>query len=215
MKRDQTVESAQSEEYRAQSGEYRVQSGEYRAQSKGHNVPSQKQQTLSDIEILDVFSAYQTDLVKYAYHFIHDFNQAEDIVQEAYIRFQTKMRAAGNSTLNLKGFLNLLVRNLAIDLQRRKSFERKLFPEDVINIADLIPENRTSLENAVIAADELNRVMAALDTIPTRTRTALEMHRIGDYTMSEIAQHFSISKSMATHLVAQGMIVCRRIRAQH
>lgn len=172
------------------------------------------QQEHPDNQLLELFMALHVDIVVFANRILRDIHQSEDIAQEAYIRFQSKMSTGYNSELSAKGYLYRIVRNLAIDCQRRKNYERRLFPEDVANIGEIIPDNKSSLEDALIASDELIRILEGLDKLPERTRMAFEMHRFGGYTMQTIAEHFGISKSMATRLVADGLVMCRRCRSQ-
>lgn len=176
--------------------------------------PKLTQQEHSDSQLLELFTNFHTDLVAFANRILRDPHQSEDIAQEAYIRFRAKMNTDYNNELNAKGYLYRIVRNLAIDYQRRRNYERQLFPENIINIAEKIAENKSSLEDAIIASEELIRVLAGLDKLPERTRMAFEMHRFGGYTMQTIAEHFGISKSMATRLVADGLVMCRRCRSQ-
>ncbi len=169
----------------------------------------------NDRQLAGLVTAFHTDIVAFANGILHDPYQSEDVVQDAYIRFQNKVNAQYSSELSAKGYLYRIVRNLAIDCLRRKNYERRLFPEDIANIAEKISDNKSSLDDALIASDELVRVLAGLDKLPERTRIAFEMHRFGGYTMQKIAEHFAISKSMATCLVADGLVMCRRARTQY
>ena len=171
------------------------------------------QQEQTDCQLADLFTAFHVDIVAFANRILKDHYQSEDVAQEAYIRFQAKINAGYKSELRAKGYLYRIVRNLSIDYLRRKNYERRLFPVDSDSIAEIIPENRSTLEEAVIASEELVRILVGLDMLPERTRIAFEMHRFGGYTMQKIGEHFGISKSMATQLVADGLVMCRRCHA--
>lgn len=173
---------------------------------------SPDRESLSEAEILELFTSLQTDMVDYASRITRDHHQSEDITQEAYLCFRTKMAEGFDSKKNVKGYLQRIVRNMAIDFKRRRKFEANLFPEDIISVEDIIPENKTSLEDAAIATEEFQRVLKGLNSLPERTRLALEMNRLGGYTMREIGAHLKISKSLATNLVASAVVVCRRYR---
>lgn len=167
---------------------------------------------LSDGEILKLFTSHQADMVNYACRITKDYHQSEDISQEAYLRFHAKMQEGFNDKKNVRGYLHRIVRNMAIDFSRRTKYEMDLFPEDVLSVQDLIPENKSSLEDAAIASEEFLRVLKGLESLPERTRLALEMNRLGGYTMREIGAHLGVSKSLATNLVARAVVVCRRYR---
>lgn len=158
-------------------------------------------------EIVSIFSAHHRDIVYYARGIVHDAGRAEDIVQDAFIRFQAAMKDGHKE--NPVGYLYRIVRNLALDFQRRAAYESQLFSKNVDDIADQIAEDKTSLEVEAEACEELQSLLVALDELPERTRIALEMHRLGGYKLKEIAEHFGISKSMAQLLVVEGVKHCQ------
>lgn len=171
------------------------------------------EQKRPDKLLQDLAINFHTDLVSFANRILRDPQQSEDVTQEAYIRFQAKINSGYNSELSAKGYLYRIVRNLSIDYHRRKKYEGQLFCGDAASI-ETVADNQNTLEDVFITNEELTRIQAGLDTLPERTRMAFEMHRFGGYTMQKIAEHFGISKSMATRLVAEGLVMCRRSRAR-
>lgn len=156
---------------------------------------------------LDLYVTHRSNLVRYAKGIIGDPAQAEEIVQDAFVRFTS---AAERSQVNdPSGYLYRIVRNLAIDSRRRKNTEQRLIRECGAQTEDT-PDNRPSPEIEVAARDELQRVLNAMAELPERTRIALEMHRFGGCKLSEIAAHLGISVSMAQVLVIEGVKHCQR-----
>ncbi|WP_340115247.1 sigma-70 family RNA polymerase sigma factor [Pelagibius sp. 7325] len=158
---------------------------------------------------LSLFMAHRNALVDYASVIVGNRAQAEDLVQEAWLRFDA---ASQNRSLEEpQGYLYSIVRNLALDGYRRAARERKVvstrqFEEDARNAADA----RADPETIALHRDELEQVMAALDELPERTRIALEMHRFGGCKLREIADFLGISLAMAHVLVAKGVEHCKR-----
>lgn len=163
---------------------------------------------MQDAQILSLYTRHQRDLLSYASSIVDDDGRAEDITQDAYMRFSAAMAEEWRG--NPVGYLFRIVRNLALDSRRRSQFERTLFSHNVDDIAAVIPAEKTAPEQQVMARCELEQLRAALDELPERTRTAVEMHRLGGYKLREIADHLNISVSMAQYLVKEGIKHCLR-----
>lgn len=162
---------------------------------------------MPDAQILSLYRTYQKELVSYAGSIVGDSDRAEDIIQDAYLRFSTAM--ADEWRDNPVGYLYRIVRNLALDYCRRRQFERTLFSHNVDDLADVLPEEGPTPEQQAIARSELEQLQTAMDELPERTRLAVEMHRLGGYKLREIAEHLNISTSLAQHLVKEGIKHCQ------
>jgi RNA polymerase sigma-70 factor (ECF subfamily) len=152
---------------------------------------------------LTLYLAHRQKLVHYASGIVADSGRAEDVVQEAYLRFSAA--AAERPLQQPVGFLYRIVRNLAFDLRRRRVLEDKTLDLDAdVGLSD-IPDRAPSPEEEAIQHQEFARVVAALEALPERTRIALEMHRFGGFTLKQIAARLGISVSMAHVLVVEGV----------
>ena len=162
---------------------------------------------MSDAQILSLYRDYQPKLLKYARNIVDDSDRAEDIIQDAYLRFSAAM--AGEWRDNPVAYLYRIVRNLALDYYRRGQFENKLFAQSVDELADVIPERRPNPEEQLIESNGLEKLQSAMNELPERTRLAMEMHRLEGYKLREIAEHLNISTSMAQYLVKEGIKYCQ------
>jgi RNA polymerase sigma factor, sigma-70 family len=163
---------------------------------------------VSDDKTSSLYIAHRRDLVNYANGIVGDRSQAEDVVQEAFLRFRGV--ASARLLEEPLSYLYRIVRNLAFDGRRRLTLEERHFKAGFEGVAEEIAEDKPSPEAEAIARDELQRVLAAMDELPERTRIALEMHRFGGLKMREIAEHLGISVSMAQILVMKGIRHCQR-----
>ena len=161
-----------------------------------------------DSTALALFVTHRGALVNYANGIVGDLAQAEDVVQEAWLRYGAAMH--GRRLEEPVGYLYRIVRNLALDRRRRLTLEHRHTARHVEQLAASIADEAPSPEDEAIARQELRRVIAAMAELPERTRIALEMHRFGGCTLKEIAQHLGISVSMAQVLVVQGIKHCQR-----
>lgn len=159
---------------------------------------------------LEIFVAHRLELVNYAGRIVGDAGLAEDVVQEAYLRFN----AAPQDHLLEKpvGYLYRIVHNLAIDGRRRTARETQYVQSSIDIDAVQIAEERPSPEDAVASKDEMRLVLAAMSELPARTRIALEMHCFGGEKLKAISQHLDISIGLAHRLVVDGLEHCRARR---
>lgn len=158
---------------------------------------------MSDAQILNLYTSHQRELTKYANSIVGDSCSAEDITQEAYLRFSTAMSHEWRD--NPVGYLYRIVRNLALDYCRRARLERALFPHTTDEVAEILFAEQSMPEHQASVGSDLKQLQAVLNQLPERTRIAFEMHRFGGYKLREIAEHLNISSSMAQLLVQDGL----------
>ncbi len=161
---------------------------------------------IGDSRRLEIWRAHRVRLIDSVTQMVGDRSTAEDVVQEAWLRFSRPQNGKADQVQPV-GYLYRIVRNLAIDLTRRRKVESVVVSVDppvVEQVADFSP----SPEQSAVSRDELAHVRAILDTLPGRTRVAFEMYNFGSYTFQQIADHLHISVGMAHHLVKQAVACC-------
>ncbi|WP_255406189.1 sigma-70 family RNA polymerase sigma factor [Novosphingobium sp. CF614] len=160
------------------------------------------------MDTLQVFVAAQPELLRYAARLTGDSAEAEDVVQEAWLRFR-----AATSTRMLdepKGYLFRIVHNLALDRYRRRRRENQIFGSEATVAAAFVPSDEPSQHTNLEAKDELALLHRTVTQLPKRTRRAFEMHRFEDMKLVEIAAELGISKSLAQELVMEGVEYCKK-----
>ena len=163
---------------------------------------------MSDAQVLSLYKDYQPQLVSYACSIVGDIDRAEDIAQDAYLRFSAAMTKEWRD--NPVGYLYRVVRNLALDYCRRRQFEKNLFSQSVDEWTEILPDDHhRTPEQEAISSEELEKLQQAMNELPERTRVALEMHRLHEYKLREIAEHLNISLSMAHYLIKEGLAYCQ------
>jgi len=153
---------------------------------------------------LAAFASNRAALVDYAARIVGSRESAEDVVQEAWLRFDG---AAVQPIDHPLAYLYRIVRNLAFDLARRRRFERQHFPGEVQ--AEKLSAPRPTPEDEALHREELAIVLEALAELPARTRRAVEMHRFQGLKLKEIAAALGISVALAHNLVYDGLDHCR------
>lgn len=153
---------------------------------------------------LDIYVSVRGDLVAYASAIVGCRSQAEDVVQDAYLRFR-EASTRGNPKSPVS-YLYRIVRNLAID--RIRGWKRE--SEALISIGLQESVSTHTPEDVSLHRDELLQLSHALNTLDERTRKALIMHRVHGARLREIAAALGISTSLAHALVMKGMKTCRQ-----
>lgn len=158
---------------------------------------------------LTLFVTHRPALVNYASRITGSRMQAEDLVQEAWLRFDEACK--GRFLEDAAGYLYRIVRNLALD-SRRQSRRDPQIQEAAVGEPDASPPVDTARnpETVTLYQDEFDRVMAAMAELPERTRIALEMSRFGGAKLREIATFLNISVPLAHKLVAEGIEYCKQ-----
>jgi RNA polymerase sigma factor (sigma-70 family) len=164
------------------------------------------------MDTLKVFLAAQPELLRYAARITGDTVEAEDVVQDAWLRF----RATASSRLleEPSGYLFRIVHNLAIDRHRRQRRLDRTFVSGAA-VEELAPSDEPSQQAAAESKDDIALLRAALAKLPPRTRRAFELHRFEGMTLVNIGEELGISKSLASELVIDAVEFCKRALRRH
>jgi RNA polymerase sigma factor (sigma-70 family) len=128
---------------------------------------------------------------------------AEDLVHDTFVR---AIEGSAQDIRDDKAYLSRIARNIAIDQKRKDSRIADIGEDALFAFVDPSPSPET------IAADRqaLAITIAAINSLPERTRKALEMHRLGDHTLEQIGKTLGISTSLAGRIVLEGYRVVRK-----
>lgn len=160
-------------------------------------------------ETVALYMQNRDELLNYAARIVRDRANAEDIVQEAWLRFSERMQQGGEVGQPLS-YLYAIVRNLALNLVRRAAMQGKVVlpvPE-VENVVHDAP----SAEQVLYYKDELRVLADAIAELPERTQIAFRMYKIESRPLHEIAARLDISVPRAHQLVKEaGLHAARRM----
>src|SRR5713226_8754336 len=132
------------------------------------------------------FSSLAPGLLLFARQWLRSPADAEDVVQEAFVRFWRRNHDIGNRAL-----LYATVRSIALDFVRRDS--RRARRE-----ADAMAETEQSIKPKFAMEDESQQALAeAIDRLPGEQREVLLMKIWNELTFSEIGSALGISQNTA------------------
>jgi RNA polymerase sigma-70 factor (ECF subfamily) len=132
------------------------------------------------------FSQLAPGLLLFARQWARSAADAEDIVQEAFVRFWRKQHDISN-----RGLLYATVRSIALDFLRRD--RRRARRESAV-----VSETEQAVQPKFEIEDESQRALvAALDLLPNEQREVLVMKIWNELTFAEIATALEISQNTA------------------
>ena len=128
----------------------------------------------------------------------------DDVVQESYIR--TWKAKLAHPIASTKSFLFEVARNLAIDLIRRKQAapSESLVGFDESSVMD----DGADVVAALNRREKIELLIAALATLPDRTREIVFLRKFQYWPQKEVAAHFGVSERTVETQLAKGMMRC-------
>lgn len=150
---------------------------------------------------LDLYLSHRSALVDYATPIVGDRARAEDVVQEAFLRFVPVQK---QSFAQPVAYLYRIVRNLALDLTRRRKLEQR--QEDCEPAWWMLPVQPRTPEEEALHRRDLVAMEDILSAMTPNMRLAVEMHRFGGFTFDEVAARLGVSPATAHRLVHEGLV---------
>jgi RNA polymerase sigma-70 factor (ECF subfamily) len=153
----------------------------------------------------DEFEAHRRHLQAVAYRMLGSSSEAEDAVQEAWLRLS---RSDTSAVENMGGWLTTVVARVCLDMlrsrrARREDYVGSWLPEPVVGIENG-PEDEAVLADSVGLA-----LLVVLDTLTPAERLALVLHDMFGMPFEEIAPIVDRSETAARQLASRAR---RRVR---
>jgi RNA polymerase sigma-70 factor (ECF subfamily) len=158
-------------------------------------------------QLAEEFERHRARLRSVAYRMLGSMNEAEDAVQESWLRLN---RAGGDPVVNLGGWLTTVVARVSLDMLRARRARREEFvdswlPEPiVVNVDERDPE-----EEAVLADSVGLALLVVLDMLTPSERLAFVLHDMFGVSFDEIAPIVDRSPTAARQLASRAR---RRVR---
>jgi RNA polymerase sigma-70 factor (ECF subfamily) len=145
-----------------------------------------------DAAVAALVSQYAGALYRVAYSVLRNPADAEDAVQEAFLRVLRHRDTLGE-VRDQRVWLVRIVWNIVLDRKRRA----KTRPEtdDVTELARVLPSDGLSAEQIAAAAQHHAHVLACVEQLPAKEREVLMLSAFEELTSVEIAQVLSITES--------------------
>src|ERR1700739_3366613 len=135
---------------------------------------------------------YATTLYRVAFSVLRNQSDAEDAVQEAFLRVLRHRETLGEIR-DHRVWLIRIVWNIVLDRKRRA----KTRPEtdDVADLARVLPAHGISAEERAAAAQHHAHVLACVEQLPPKEREVLQLSAFEELSSVEIAAVLGITES--------------------
>ena len=162
--------------------------------------------------LLEAFIAHRGKLVQIARRVVRCPYLAEDVVQDATLK--ATMLGQNRCVDCPLNFACQVVRNLAIDRERRRMLERShAAPE---NLAESVEAPGADPVAHLELIDTLRVVAGAIGQLPERTRRVFERHRLNHVPQKTIATELGVSPTLVNFMVRDADEHCRAcLRSAH
>lgn len=158
-----------------------------------------------DADALTLFMSHRGELVNYASAIVGDRARAEDVVQEAWLRFSERAQG-GADIAQPANYLYAIVRNLALDWLKRTS---RNTPQPISDTAlEGIPSEAPSAERVLYYRDQLRVLEELVSELPERTQIAFRMYRVERRPLKEIADRLGVSIPRVHKMVKDAVLHC-------
>jgi RNA polymerase sigma factor (sigma-70 family) len=178
------------------------------------------QATTNDWTVADLaslYSEYRSSLVSQARRMLRSDSEANEVVQEAFIKFilaapelDTKERALA--------YMRATINNLSLNVIRARGSRPNLVALDSDTSADRLAEiafeNYIPADVSISAAEDAAIIKLALSKLSPAERAALVMWEMEGRSTSEIAAELGIKESAVRHTVSRARASLRRVLSE-
>ncbi|HVI51863.1 MAG TPA: sigma-70 family RNA polymerase sigma factor [Candidatus Sulfotelmatobacter sp.] len=148
---------------------------------------------------LRLWLTHRAALVDYACGMTGSKAEAEDVVQDAYLRFVPE-KTGKDAVEHPLGYLYRIVRNLALDHLRRPKADHG--GETLERLASPLADP----EHHAVSRDELRQAAQAVQDLPDAVRTAFTLHRLEGRTLQDVADRLGVSVPTAHRMVRDALM---------
>ena len=181
---------------------------------------AKSQATLNDWTVADLaslYSEYRSSLVSQARRMLRSDSEANEVVQEAFIKFilaapelDTKERALA--------YMRATINNLSLNVIRARGSRPNLVALDSDTSADRLAEiafeNYIPADVSISAAEDAAIIKLALAKLSPAERAALVMWEMEGRSTSEIAAELGIKETAVRHTVSRARASLRRVLSE-
>ena len=158
---------------------------------------------------MDEFEEHRAHLLAVAYRMLGSLTEAEDAVQEAWLRMD---RADVSDVRNMRGWLTTVVARICLDMLRARSSRPEQPLDDEGRSPRIATAEAVDPEQEALLADSIGAaLLVILQRLSPAERLAFVLHDMFDLPFAEIAPIVGRSENTAAQLAARAR---RRVRGK-
>lgn len=148
---------------------------------------------------LQLYNQYCDGMYTVAMRFVKDSMEAEDIVQEAFIKAFSKINQF-SAEVSFGAWLKRIVINKSIDCLKSRKQQLQELEEVHLKVVDIAYENEWSIDDTIT----LDEVKAAIGTLPDKYRYVVMLYLVEGYDHKEISEILNISEIASRTQLSRG-----------
>lgn len=167
-----------------------------------------------DTGLAGLYRLHRQELLRFLAARTGDAAEAEDVVQEVWIRIAT---AQAGPVANGRSYLFRIAHNLVLDRlreRRRRGAREQSWSETEhgpVPLSGEVADIRENAEREMETREEVARLTSAIANLPEGARKVVRLHKIDGLSHSEVAARLGISKSGVEKHMAVAMKHLRRL----
>jgi RNA polymerase sigma factor (sigma-70 family) len=169
------------------------------------------------VDLASLYSEHRTSLVSQARRMLRSDSEANEVVQEAFIKFilaAPELDTEGRALAYLRATIN----NLSLNVIRARGSRPNLVALDSDTseerLAEIAVENYVPADESLSAAEDAAIIKLALTKLSPAERAALVMWEMEGRSTSEIASELGIKESAVRHTVSRARASLRRVLSE-
>lgn len=139
----------------------------------------------------ELYLTYHKELFYVAYQILHDYHDAEDIIQSAFIKISKHLDKIGDIRCKkTRAYMVIIVRNLSFDRYNEK---KRTVPTDFAEDKEEIIDSKVSLEDHVLNLERGKEMAEALGNLNAAYADILTLKYYYEYNNAEIGDLINMS----------------------
>ena len=151
-----------------------------------------------------LFRFYYPGLVTFAFQIVLDSTEAEEIVQDFFVKLWAGRKEIKKSE-TLKSYFFTSVKNRALNVLKKEKISEKVREE----FRDMVESDRLYQPDLFVESDLQSRIKSAFEKLPLRTNEVFSLSRFKGFSNDEIAGQLNISKRTVETQVTNALKILR------
>jgi len=151
-----------------------------------------------------LFKTYYQPLCNYAYTFVQDRDEAEEIVQSTFLSVWEKKNVTEIRTA-IKPYLYAMVRNACLNVIKHEKIKQKHVASELV----MAERSVESVSRTVIATELETRIYKAMEKLPEQCRLIFKLSRFEELKYSEIADQLDLSVKTVENQMGKALKIMR------